>query len=239
MNQPSGRWRACLVLSTAVSVVSATPMQAQLIVEDPWNLTYNTAQYLKQIDQIAMQIEQLNGQLQDMRHLASFPGRNVEALLNQVSGLLGQSQSLGYAAANVGGTFDQYFTPSQVAQRWAPSRQAQAQAALDVMQAAVVATNRQQDAVAPAEVAIAGMKRLNTGLVGQQQALELQNSAAVYSAEELTLLRQAAMLQTNIEAVYDADRLAREAQRDTTITAMLTTLAAPVMAAPSMSLSLP
>ena len=201
---------------------------AQFVVEDPWNLGYNIAQYLKQIYQVQMQIQQLEAQIEDMTHLRGFPGRNVEQLLNQASALLGQPRSLGYANPAVGGAFQTYFTPTQVPGQWSPAQQARAQAAVDVMQAAVVATNRQQAATAPGEATLDQMKQMNSGLVGQQQALELQNTAAVYSAEELMLIRQAAMLQTNVQAVYYANQIAREAQRDTTIAAMLTILSAPV-----------
>lgn len=208
--------------------LTATPARAQFIVEDPWNLGYNIAQYIKQLYQVDMQVQQLEAQVEDMLHLRAFPGRNVEPLLNQGSALLGQPQSLGYASPTVGGTFQTYFTPLQVWDQWVPAQQARAQAAVDVMQAAVVATNRQQAATALGEATLDQMKQMNSGLVGQQQALELQNSAAVYSAEELMLLRQAAMLQTNVQAVYYANQVAREAQRDTTIAAMLTILSAPV-----------
>jgi P-type conjugative transfer protein TrbJ len=217
---------------------AAADLHAQLIVEDPWNLAYNVAEYAKQIYQVEMQIQQLESQLQDMEHLRGFPARNAELLLNQVSVLLGQPQSLGYANPNVGGTFQTYFTPTQVGQPWVPAQEAQAQATVNVLQAAVVATNRQQQAIAPGEAAIAQMKQMTSGLVGQQQALELQNTAAVYSAEELMLLRQAAMLQTNVQAVYYADQIAREAQRDTTVRALLTSLAAPPAAPVVVNLSL-
>jgi P-type conjugative transfer protein TrbJ len=236
---PGCRGRIYWVAAVAIACPCSAPdVRAQIIVEDPWNLSYNVVEYAKQIYQVAMQVQQLEAQLQDMEHLRGFPARNAELLLDQVSALLGQPQSLGYANPDVGGTFQTYFTPSQIGQPWVPVQEAQAEATLNVLQAAVVATNRQQQAIAPGEAAIAQMKRTNSGLLGQQQALELQNTAAVYSAEELMLLRQAAMLQTNLQAVYYADQIAREAQRDTTVRALLTTLAAPAVPAAAVTLSL-
>lgn len=226
------------IIATLARLCAAPTLHAQIIVEDPWNLAYNVAEYAKQIYQVNMQIQQLEAQLQDMEHLRGFPARNAEALLDQVSALLGGPQSLGYANPNVGETFQTYFAPSQVGQPWVPAQEAQAQATVNLLEEAVVATNRQQQAVAPGEAAIAEMKRMNSGLMGQQQALELQNTAAVYSAEELMLLRQAAMLQTNLQAVYFANQIAREAQRDTTIRVLLTMLAGPAAPAPVMTLSL-
>jgi P-type conjugative transfer protein TrbJ len=225
------RFRVCSTIAMSMcSAVTPSRAHAQFIVEDPWNLGYNIAQYVKQLYQVEMQVQQLTAQIQDMTHLSGFPTRDVEMLLNDANVLLGQPGSLGYASPGIGGTFQSYFTPTQVLppQQWVPAQQARAQAAVNVMQAAVVATSQQQQATAPGEATIAQMKQMNSGLVGQQQALELQNTAAIYSAEELMLLRQATMLQTNLQAVYYANQIAREAQRDTAITTMLTTLAAPV-----------
>lgn len=80
------------------------------------------------------------------------------------------------------------------------------------------------------------MKTLNSQVQGHEQALELQNTAAVYSAEELMLLRQAAMAQTNIQAVYYAHEVNAEAQRDAAVRATLEQLARPPVATPLVSL---
>src|SRR5579871_3953473 len=185
------------------AAVTPSRARAQFIVEDPWNLGYNIAQYVKQLYQVEMQVQQLANQIQDMTHLTGFPARNVELLLNEANAMLNRPGSLGYANQGVGGTFQTYFTPTQVPPfaQWVPTRQAQAQATVNVMQAALLATNQQQQATGPGEATVAQMKQMNTGLLGQQQAVELQNTAAVYSAEELMLIRQAAMLQTNLQAV--------------------------------------
>ena len=72
---------------------------------------------------------------------------------------------------------------------------------------------------------------MDSSIVGQRRRVELQNAAAVYFTEELMLLRQAAMLRTNMQAVFALTQIAREAQRDTTIAAMLTVLRASSAAA--------
>jgi P-type conjugative transfer protein TrbJ len=220
------RLAGAIALGIAVMPFSAERVAAQWIVEDPWNLSYNVAQYVKQVYQVQMQVQQLEAQLQDMRHLEAFPTRNVAELLNEASALLGRPQTLGYANEGVGGAFAGYYTPSQVFPQWTSARDAQARAAVTVMQAALLATYQQQQALTPGEAAILQMGNANRELAGQQQALELQNSAALYSAEELMLLRQAAMLQTNLQAVYYADQIARDAQRDTTINMLLSGLMA-------------
>jgi hypothetical protein len=58
----------------------------------------------------------------------------------------------------------------------------------------------------------------------------------VYSAQELMLLRQAAMAQTNIQAVYYANQLNADAQRDATVRATLDELSIPPAPVPDVSL---
>ena len=100
----------------------------------------------------------------------------------------------------------------------------------------MLSTAQQQNAVAPGENALEQMKALNGSVQGHEQALELQNSAAVYSAQELMLLRQAAMAQTNIQAVYYANQLNADAQRDATVRATLDELS--ILPAPTADVSL-
>jgi hypothetical protein len=107
---------------------------------------------------------------------------------------------------------------------------------VDVLQAAVLSTARQQDPVGAGQAALQRMKDLNGTVDGHEQALELQNTAAVFNAEELMLLRQAAMAQTNIQAVYYANQLNAEAQRDETARAALDQLSTPPPPATDISL---
>src|SRR2546425_354370 len=51
---------------------------------------------------------------------------------------------------------------------------------------------------------------------GHEAALELQNTATVFTAEELMLLRQALMAQSSMEAVYYTNRVNTEAQQAAT-----------------------
>jgi P-type conjugative transfer protein TrbJ len=149
---------------------------------------------------------------------------------------MGAAHSLGYAASGVGSTFHGYFPVTQSITDWPQTERTQSQAAVDVFGAAVQATAQEQATVDPGSVALQRMKQLNGTVNGHEQALELENAAAVYSAEELMLLRQAAMAQTNIQAVYFASRINQEAQRDAAERAVLSVLAAPQIAPANVSL---
>jgi P-type conjugative transfer protein TrbJ len=213
----------------AASVATPTVLSAQWTVYDPVNYVENVLHYTHQLMQIRYQ-------LQALAKLQLAPWRDVRNPLTEIGVIMGQPGALGYAAPAVGATFDGLFPVSRVVADWPREQLTRAQTAVNVLRAAVLSTARQQDPVAPGEDALERMKALNGSVQGHEQALELQNTAAVYSAEELMLLRQAAMAQTNIQAVYYANQLNAEAQRDATVRATLDQLATPPAASPDVSL---
>jgi type IV secretion system protein TrbJ len=213
----------------AAGALSPAHLSAQWTVYDPVNYAENVLHYTHQLLQIQYQ-------LQALAKLRLAPWRDVRGSLGQMASLMGQPGALGYAAPGVATTFDNVFPVSRVIVDWPREQLARTQSAVGVLKAAVQSTSQQQDAVAPGEDALDQMKALNGVVQGHEQALELQNSAAVYSAQELMLLRQAAMAQTNIQAVYYANQLNAETQRDETVRATLDQLATPP--APTASVSL-
>ena len=80
------------------------------------------------------------------------------------------------------------------------------------------------------------MKRQLATIQGHEEALELNGTIGVYSAEELTLLRHALEGQTNVEAVYFANRVNAEAQAETTVRANLEAMSQPGAPFPAISL---
>lgn len=222
-----GRWLA--VVGMTVVLLVPAPVRAQWTVYDPANYVENVLHYVHQLQQIKYQ-------LQALAKLPGAPWRDVRQPLRSIDVLMSATQSLGYAAPGVGTTFRGYFPVSRTVTDWPTEQRAQSQAAVDVFGASVLATAQQQSAVAPGTEAVERMKQLNGTVQGHEQALELQNTAAVYSAEELMLLRQAAMAQTNIQAVYYAHQVNAEAQRDETVRATLSQLA--TLPAPSSDVSL-
>ena len=71
------------------------------------------------------------------------------------------------------------------------------------------------------------MKRQLGSIQGHEEALELNGTIGMYSAEELTLLRQAVSALTNIQAVYYADQVNGQAQEAATVRERLATMSAP------------
>ena len=218
-------WRAIAAIGMVLAIV-ATPVSAQITVYDPANYAENVLHYMSQLAQIKNQVQQLKYQLQALSKLRSAPWRDVDQPLRVIDGVMGGVRSLGYAASGVETTFQGYFPVTRRVADWPSEQRAQSQAEINVFGAAVQATAQQQATVAPGAATVQRMKQLNESVDGHEQALELQNTAAVYSAEELMLLRQAAMAQTNIQAVYYANQVNAIAQRDATVRATLGQLAA-------------
>lgn len=228
-------WWGIAIMSLAAGIAPRLAL-AQIAVYDPANYAENVLHYVNQLTQIKYQIDQVKYQLQALTKLPSAPWRNVGQSLQTIGGVMGSAHSLGYAASGVGTTFHGYFPVTRPVTDWPAEQRSESQAAVNVFGAAVEATAEQQATVDPGRAAIQRMKQLNGTVNGHEQALELQNSAAVYSAEELMLLRQAVMAQTNIQAVYFASRVNEEAQRDEAARAALSLLATPQAAPPNVSL---
>ena len=228
-------WIAVLTIGVSALLPSARA-SAQWTVYDPANYAENVMHYTNQMTQIRYQVQQLKYQLQALSKLSGAPWRDVEQSLQGIEGVMGTARSLGYASSGLGATFQGYFPVTRPVGDWPAEQRAQSQAAIDVFGAAMQATARQQMTVAPGAATVQRMKQLNGAVDGHEQAIELQNTAAVYSAEELMLLRQAAMAQTNIQAVYYANQVNAQVQRDATVRAALSQLATPQAAAPTLSL---
>jgi P-type conjugative transfer protein TrbJ len=219
-----------------IIAVAPVPACAQWTVYDPANYAENALQYAHQLMQIKYQLQQIQYQLQALAKLRGAPWRNVGRPLETIASVMGQPRSLGYAAPNVASTFQALFPAVRPVQDWPSEEATRAQTSVDVLQAALASTAQQQAAVAPGADAIDRMKQLNSTVQGHEAALELQNTAAIYSAEELMLLRQAAMAQTNIQAVFYANKVNADAQRDVTARAVLAQLAITPPVPPDISL---
>jgi P-type conjugative transfer protein TrbJ len=217
------------VTLAAAWLLCPSALSAQWTVYDPLNYAENVMHYVHQLEQIKYQ-------LQALAKLQLAPWRDIRGPIGEIGTLMGQPGALGYAAPNVGTTFQSLFPVTRVVADWPREQIARAQSVVDVLQAAVLSTARQQDPVGAGQAALQRMKDLNGTVDGHEQALELQNTAAVFNAEELMLLRQAAMAQTNIQAVYYANQLNAEAQRDETARAALDQLSTPPPPATDISL---
>src|SRR3989454_3942408 len=88
---------------------------------------------------------------------------------------------------------------------------------LATLRGALNAANRAARDFPTSVARLDAMKRQLGSIQGHEEALELNGTIGMYSAEELTLLRQAVSALTNVQAVYYADQVNAQAQEAATV----------------------
>ena len=206
------------------------------IVLDPSNLARNVLHYARRLEQIAMQKQQLQQQLVAMRKLPNPPWRDIRQTMAQIDGLMADGRAIGYRLQNLNQQFQSTFPVDRVFRDWPTERRAQAERTVATMGAVLAGARAQAQAFNDGLGRLTDMKGRVATVQGQEGALELQNTATVFTAEELMMLRQALMAQSSMQAVYYANRVNTEAQQAATIDERLTALSVPARRSQPVSL---
>jgi P-type conjugative transfer protein TrbJ len=228
------------LLITLTLLAAAPSAHAQFgfggIVLDPSNLARNVLHYARRLEQIAMQKQQLQQQLVAMRKLPSPPWRDIRQTVARLDGLMADGRAISYRLQNLDQQFRATFPVDRVFRDWPSERRAQAERTVATMGAVLAGARAQADVFNDGLGRLTDMKGRVATVQGQEGALELQNTATVFTAEELMLLRQALMAQSSMQAVYYANRVNNEAQQAATIEERLTALSAPARRSQPVSL---
>jgi len=227
-------------LLMALTLITAPSAHAQFglggIVLDPSNLARNVLHYARRLEQIAMQKQQLQQQLVAMRKLPNPPWRDIRQTMAQIDGLMADGRAIGYRLQNLNQQFQATFPVDRVFRDWPTERRAQAERTVATMGAVLAGARAQAQAFNDGLGRLTDMKGRVATVQGQEGALELQNTATVFTAEELMMLRQALMAQSSMQAVYYANRVNTEAQQAATIDERLTALSVPARRSQPVSL---
>lgn len=197
------------------------------IVFDPSNFARNVLHYSRRIEQMNLQRQQLQQQIIAMRKLRNPNWRQINAALSQVDALTQQGQALAYSLRAIDAEFQRTFPGVQVFRDYPAEQRTQAIRTLATMRGALNAANRAAQEFPTSIARLEAMKRQFGTVQGHQEAIELTGTIGMYSAEELTMLRQAVSGLTNVQAVYYANQVNAEAQRQATFRARLTAMSAP------------
>ena len=227
-------------LLMALTLIAAPSAHAQFglggIVLDPSNLARNVLHYARRLEQIAMQKQQLQQQLVAMRKLPNPPWRDIRQTMAQIDGLMADGRAISYRLQNLNQPFQATFPVDRVFRDWPTERRAQAERTVATMGAVLAGARAQAQAFNDGLGRLTDMKGRVATVQGQEGALELQNTATVFTAEELMMLRQALMAQSSMQAVYYANRVNTEAQQAATIDERLTALSVPARRSQPVSL---
>ena len=241
----SSRFRSCSRISKvpalllAITLLTPSSSQAQFsaVVFDPTNFARNVMHYTARLQQMSMQVQQLQQQIVAMQKLGNPNWRQINATLAQADVLMQQGQSLAYSLSAIDAEFQKTFPGVQVFQNYLADETTQATRTLATMRGALNAVNRAAQDFPTSVARLQAMKQQLGSIQGHEQALELNGTIGMYSAEELTMLHRAISALTNVQAVYYADQVNSEAQRQATFRARLAAMSAPGPAYAPMTLT--
>jgi P-type conjugative transfer protein TrbJ len=220
-----------LVLVGAVLAPATTQAQFGLIgggiVFDPSNFARNVLHYARRLDQMNLQRQQLQQQLAAMQKLRNPHWRQIEVALAQMDALMQQGQALAYSARAIDAEFQRTFPGPQLFRDYPTEERTQSVRTLATLRGAINAAHRASREFSTSVARLDAMKRQLGTVRGHEEVLELNGTIGMYSAEELTMLRQAIAGLTNVQAVYYADQVNADAQRQATIRSRLQAMSAP------------
>ena len=190
----------------------------QLAVFDPTNYAENVLHVTKAIEQIQLTRSQIDNQLRALRKLAHPEWRDIRDIVTAAAA----AQSPGVA---LGRRFSSVF-PGAVATRDYPAEErSRSRSTLAALAGVLDAARTSSSTVAPGASQLDRFQPQVADAQGHEESLELANTVHVYTAQELTLLRQAVAAQTSAQAVYYAHEVNARAEADENARALWSSMA--------------
>jgi P-type conjugative transfer protein TrbJ len=178
-------------------------------------------QIYQQYQALTNQYRQIVNQLTALRKLANPNWREVYDLLANLDWIMRQGQALAYSYKNVDAQFQQVFPGFAEIQDWPVARQVQAVRTLDTMRTALDTVSEQFRHDIADQLLLERIKGGMEGIHGHQEALEMQATILLYTAQELGVMKQSLATANNMQAVYYGHQVNREAQAEATLAAGL------------------
>jgi P-type conjugative transfer protein TrbJ len=170
---------------------------AQFAVFDATNYAESVVHVAKAAEQIRLAESQIENQLRALRKLGRPEWRDIAGVV--AAGEAGQS-----AAGQLGQRFASVFPGAVAARDFPADDRRRTRATLAALAGVLDAARASTATVGPSAAQIDRFKPQVAAAQGHEESLELANTVNVYTAQELTLLRQAVAAQTSAEAVYYA-----------------------------------
>lgn len=212
-----------LAPAPAAAIVPVTDA-AHILVNQYWHYVHYVQfalQIYQQYQALANQLRQIVNQLTALQKLANPNWREVYDLLANLDWIMRRGQALAYSYKDVDARFQQVFPGWMAAQNWPAQRQAQAVQTLDTMRTALDTASEQFRHDIADQLFLERIKSQMAGIHGHQEALELQGTILMYTAQELGVIKQSLATANNVQAVYFGHQINREAQGEATLAAGL------------------
>lgn len=230
----TGQKLAALALSAALLLALLAPAPAladgpvpvidyaHILVNQYWHYMHYV-QFALQIYQhyqmLANQFRQITYQLTALRKLSNPNWREVYDLLANLDWIMRQGQALAYSYKDIDAQFQQVFPGWIEVQNWPLQRQTQAVRTLDTMRTALDTSSEQFRHDIADQLFLERIKAQMDGIHGHQEALEMQSTILMYTAQELGVMKQSLAAGNNVQAVYYGYLINREAQGEATLAA--------------------
>lgn len=225
------RFSAIVVCCIARLSLWPSPASAQFglggIVLDPSNLARNVLHYARRLEQMDMERQQLQQQIAAMKKLQNPNWRQISSAMSSIEAIMRSGQALAYSLSSIDAEFQSTFPGAQPFQNYPNQERSQATRTLATLRAALNAASRAATDFPSSIARLQAIKSQVASVQGHEQALELNGTINMYSAEELTMLRQSIAALTNVQTVYYADQVNERAQETATYRARLANMSAP------------
>lgn len=212
---------ALLAPAPAAAIIPVTDY-AHIVVNQYWHYVHYV-QFALQIYQhyqaLANQVRQIVNQLTALKKLANPNWREVYDLLANLDWIMRQGQALAYSYKDIDAQFQKVFPGWAEVQSWPVQRQAQAVRTLDTMRTGLDTAAEQFRHDIADQLFLERLKAQMDGIHGHQEALELQSTILMYTAQELGVIKQSLATANNLQAVYYGHQINREAQGEATFAA--------------------
>ena len=229
-----------VVRCAALLTVCTAPAKAQFglggIVLDPSNLARNVLHYARRLEQMDMERQQLQQQIAAMRKLQNPNWRQISGAMSNIDAIMKSGQALAYSLNTIDADFRSTFPGAEPFQNYPSEQRNQATRTLATLRGALNAASRAASDFPSSLSRLQAIKSQVASVQGHEQALELNGTIGMYSAEELTLLRQAIGALTNVQAVYNANEVNSRSQETATYRAHLAAMSGPGRPTPITSL---
>lgn len=204
--------RLRLAVPICVMLAIAAPVHAQIPVTDAGALIQLVLQVKRQVQQVTMQTQQLKAQVDNMKKLGTYNGRQIAVTLQQIDGLTQQGLAIWYSLGAIDAEFKRTFPGWLVSDTFAQDLRVQQERTLATLRSVINAASVTSQQLPVSNARLSAMKAQLGSITSAQQALELNGSVAIHAAEETTLLRQQLAAQANGDAIVLANQVNRETQ---------------------------
>lgn len=189
-------------------------------VKDPWSFAELEQQYQKMVEQYKV----LTDQLTTLKEQAKTIGKEIETLvnttynwggiqndLNSLGEIIGQMQGIAYSAEDLDKTFSETFPGYKSKEDYIKQYEAIINKSQETLNGVLDSVNKAAAQFAKAETRLEDLKNDSAKAVGETSAIQAASQIAIEEVEQLQLLRQTIMAQTNAQTVYYAAELQKEA----------------------------